>query len=116
MAKPGQAARSSCAVIRDLRLVHRGLGHQGLARGQGTVGRAGGGGLIDLFAVLDQVREQLQRRGRITYRMLQAQFKLAEDDLEVLKAELIDGQRVATDEEGKVLVWVGTAPEGEKGK
>jgi hypothetical protein len=62
---------------------------------------------MDLFAVLDHVREQLQRRRRITYRMLQAQFKLSEGDVEALKVELIDGQQVATDEGGKVLVWVG---------
>src|SRR5262245_266338 len=64
---------------------------------------------MDLFAVLDQVRDQLQRRGRITYRMLQAQFHLSADDLEALKAELIDGQQVAADEGGKVLVWKGAS-------
>src|SRR5262245_40876890 len=62
---------------------------------------------MDLFEVLDQVRDQLQRRGRITYRVLQAQFKLDEADLEALKAELIEGQQVARDEGGKVLVWQG---------
>src|SRR5215510_16367310 len=62
---------------------------------------------MDLFEVLDQVQEQLQRRGRLTYRMLQAQFKLDESDLEALKAELIEGQQVASDEGGKVLVWRG---------
>src|SRR5215510_747589 len=62
---------------------------------------------MDLFEVLDQVQEQLQRRGRLTYRMLQAQFKLAEADFEALKAELIEGQQVAADEGGKVLVWRG---------
>src|SRR5215211_7755276 len=71
---------------------------------------------MDLFAVLDHVREQLQRRGRITYRMLQAQFKLSEDDIEALKAELIDGQHVATDEEGKVLVWTGEEGNGASAK
>ena len=54
---------------------------------------------MDLFEVVDQVGEQLKRRGRITYRMLQAQFKLDEAELEALKAELIDGQRVAVDED-----------------
>lgn len=42
---------------------------------------------MGLFEVLDHVREKSQRRGRITYRMLQAQFKLNEGDLEALKAE-----------------------------
>src|SRR5262245_60726609 len=62
---------------------------------------------MDLFEVLDQVQEQLQRRGRLTYRMLQAQFKLDAADLEALKAGLIEGQQVARDEGGKVLVWQG---------
>ena len=36
---------------------------------------------MDLFEVLDHVREQLQRRGRITYQMLQVQFKLDDGGL-----------------------------------
>src|SRR5262245_9160055 len=64
---------------------------------------------MDLFEVLDLVREQLRRRGRITYRMLQAQFKLNEADFEALREELIDGQQVAADEGGKVLVWKGAS-------
>ncbi len=64
---------------------------------------------MDLFAILDQVREQLAQRGRITYRMLRAQFKLDDGDLEALKEELIEGQQVAVDEGGKVLVWTGTS-------
>jgi hypothetical protein len=38
-----------------------------------------------------------------------AQFKLDEADLEALKADLIEGQQVATDEGGKVLVWRGAS-------
>src|SRR5512145_2328296 len=64
---------------------------------------------MDLFEVLEQVQEQLRRRGRLTCRMLQAQFKLDENDLEALKEELIEGQQVAADEGGKVLVWRGTS-------
>jgi hypothetical protein len=68
---------------------------------------------MDLYAVLDQIMTLLQQRGRLTYRALQYQFKLDEEGLEALKAELIDGQQVASDEGGKVLVWKaasGTAP------
>src|SRR5262249_55427332 len=57
--------------------------------------------------MLTQVREQLQREGRIAYRILKRRFALSDDDLEDLKADLIDAKRVAADEEGKVLVWVG---------
>src|SRR4051794_3290746 len=49
----------------------------------------------------------LQRRGRVTYRTLKRQFQLDDDALEDLKEELIYGQRLATDEDGRVLVWMG---------
>src|SRR4030095_10449937 len=49
----------------------------------------------------------LQRRGRLTYRTLKRQFQLDDETLEDLKFELIEGQRLATDENGTVLVWTG---------
>jgi len=57
--------------------------------------------------LLDQVIALLQRRGRLTYRALKRQFNLDDDYLADLKAELIQGQRLAIDEEGAVLVWTG---------
>ena len=63
--------------------------------------------------VLDQAIAMLQRRGRLTYRTLQLQFQLDEAHLEALKDELIYGQRLAVDEDDRVLVWTGdtgTAP------
>jgi class 3 adenylate cyclase/predicted ATPase len=51
----------------------------------------------------------LQREGRITYRALQRIFDLDDACLEDLRAELIFAQRVATDEDGRVLVWTGAA-------
>src|SRR6058998_650358 len=57
--------------------------------------------------LLDQAIALLQRRGRLTYRALKRQFNLDDDYLEDLKAELIQGQRLAADEEGAVLVWAG---------
>ena len=57
--------------------------------------------------VLDQAIALLQRRGRLTYRALKRQFNIDDDYLEDLKAELIQGQRLAVDEEGAVLVWTG---------
>ncbi len=59
--------------------------------------------------VVDHASALLQRKGRITYRALRREFDLDEEALEDLKAELIDAQRVATDEDGKVLVWTGTS-------
>ena len=41
---------------------------------------------------------------------LKRQFNLDDDYLEELKDELIEAERVAVDEDGKVLVWIGAAP------
>src|SRR5688572_7349924 len=63
--------------------------------------------------ILDQAMAMLQRRGRLTYRTLKLQFHLDDEHLEALKDELIYGQRVAVDEDDRVLVWTGdpgTAP------
>src|SRR5678815_2994438 len=65
------------------------------------------GGAMTFEEVLDQAIAMLQRRGRLTYRTLQLQFQLDEAHLEALKDELIYGQRLAIDEDGRVLVWTG---------
>jgi class 3 adenylate cyclase/predicted ATPase len=57
--------------------------------------------------ILDQAIAMLQRRERLTYGALKRQFNLDDTYLEDLKAELIEGQRVAVDEDGRVLVWIG---------
>src|SRR5215813_12300724 len=57
--------------------------------------------------ILDQAIAMLQRRGRLTYGALKRQFHLDDAYLEDVKAELIEGQRVAVDEDGRVLVWTG---------
>jgi class 3 adenylate cyclase len=62
---------------------------------------------VDFLAVVDQVIALLRQRGRVTYRTLQRQFQLDEAALEDLKVELIEGQCLATDEQGTVLVWTG---------
>ena len=69
---------------------------------------------MDFVAVVDQAITLLRQRGRVTYRTLQRQFQLDDAALDDLKDELIYGQRLAVDEEGRVLVWSGatgtTAP------
>jgi hypothetical protein len=60
--------------------------------------------------VLAQVIELLQREGRVAYRVLKRRFGLDDEYLEDLKADLIDAKRLAVDEDGKVLVWVGASP------
>jgi class 3 adenylate cyclase/tetratricopeptide (TPR) repeat protein len=59
--------------------------------------------------ILDQAIAMLQRRGRLTYGTLKRQFQLDDAALEDLKNELIEGQRLAVDELGNVLVWISAA-------
>src|SRR5262245_51687655 len=64
---------------------------------------------MDFVAVVDQAIALLRQRGRLTYRTLQLQFQLDDAHLAALTDELIKGQRLATDEDGTVLVWIGNA-------
>ena len=57
--------------------------------------------------ILNHAIAMLQRRGRLTYGTLKRQFQLDDAALEDLKNELIEGQRLAVDERGNVLVWTG---------
>ncbi|MBI3249783.1 MAG: hypothetical protein HYZ50_25085 [Deltaproteobacteria bacterium] len=66
--------------------------------------------------VLDQVRELLQNKGRVTYRALKRRFDLDDEYLEDLKGELIRAECVAIEEDGDVLVWVGGEGTGESVK
>jgi len=56
--------------------------------------------------ILDQAVAMLQRRGRMTYRALKAQFQLDDELLETLKDELLFSHPVV-DEDGRGLVWTG---------
>jgi hypothetical protein len=58
--------------------------------------------------VLDQVRELLQQRGRVTYRSLKLRYQLDDELLAGITDELIKAERVAADENGEVLVWKGS--------
>src|SRR5215475_14312164 len=73
-----------------------------------TKGR--GGAVMTFEEVVDQALAMLQRRGRVTYRMLQRHFQLDDAALEDLKDELLYGQRLAAEEDGRVLVWMGAPP------
>jgi class 3 adenylate cyclase len=64
---------------------------------------------VDFVTVVDQVIALLRQRGRVTYSTLKRQFQLDEAALEDVKNELIEGQRLAVDERGNVLVWTGDA-------
>src|SRR5215831_15453802 len=57
--------------------------------------------------LLSQVLDLLQREGRVSYRALKRRFDLDDDDLEDLKDEIIAAKQLASDEQGRVLVWTG---------
>src|SRR5215831_15385428 len=63
--------------------------------------------MMDFYAVLDRVIDLLRSRGRVTYGALKLQFGLDNEQLEVLKDEIISAQRLAMDEDGRILVWSG---------
>jgi class 3 adenylate cyclase/predicted ATPase len=62
---------------------------------------------MDFFAVVDQVIELLRSRGRVSYRALKRQFALDDAYLDDLKAEIIEVQQLAVDQDGTMLVWTG---------
>jgi hypothetical protein len=62
-------------------------------------------------ALLDQVITLLKRQGRVSYPALKIRLSLDDEYLEALKAEIIEAQQLATDENGRVLVWAGNSAE-----
>ncbi len=64
---------------------------------------------MDFYDMLDQVIDILRSRGRMSYRALKRQFDLDDDYMEDLKEEIIYSQRLAVDEDGRVLVWIGAS-------
>ena len=62
--------------------------------------------------ILTEANVWLQREGRLRYRSLQREYGLDDETLADLKDELIAGQEVAVDKDGKMLVCTGgEAPE-----
>src|SRR5215470_6341176 len=57
--------------------------------------------------ILAQILDLLKRQGRVSYPALKIRFSLDDEYLEALKAEIIEAQQLATDENGRVLVWAG---------
>ena len=64
---------------------------------------------MDLVAVMEQVIALLRQRGRVTYRMLQIQFPLDDEQLAVLKDELLYSQPQVRDDTGRGLIWTDDA-------
>jgi class 3 adenylate cyclase len=57
--------------------------------------------------VLSQTIALLQREKRVSYRGLKRRFGVDDAFLEDLKAEIVKAKKLAVDEDGEVLVWVG---------
>jgi hypothetical protein len=57
--------------------------------------------------LLEQIIVLLQRDGRATYHALKRRFALDDDYLTDLCGEIVKAKRLAIDEDGEVLVWVG---------
>ena len=62
---------------------------------------------MDFYTVLDQVIVLLRSRGRVSYRALKRQFALDDTYVDDLKAEIIEVQQLAVDQDGTMLVWTG---------
>ena len=60
---------------------------------------------MDFVAVVDQVIALLRQRGRVTYRTLQIQFTLDDEQLAALKDELLYSQPQVRDDTGRGLLW-----------
>src|SRR5712691_941970 len=64
---------------------------------------------MDFVAVVDQAIALLRQRRRVTYRTLQIQFTLDDEQLAALKDELLYSHPQVVDDAGRGLVWTGDA-------
>ena len=62
---------------------------------------------MDLYAVIDHVQTLLHAHKRLSYRALKLQFQLDDEHLEAVKEELIEIRELASDKDGKMLIWKG---------
>ena len=60
---------------------------------------------MDFYAVLDEMVELLQARGRVSYRALKEYFGLDDERLDALRTELLYAYPDAVSEDGHGLVW-----------
>ena len=64
---------------------------------------------MDFVAVMEQAIALLRQRGRVTYRTLQIQFTLDDEQLAALKDELLYSQPQVRDDTGRGLIWTDDA-------
>src|SRR5438309_11678595 len=66
-----------------------------------------GRAVMEFYDILDHVVALLQRRGRVTYNALKLQFHLDDEQLAVLKDELLYAYPQVVDDAGRGLRWTG---------
>ena len=65
-------------------------------------------------AIVEQASELLQQKRRVSYRALKVEFDLTDELLDILKEELTEVQELASDKDGKMLVWIeGESPQAD---
>jgi predicted ATPase len=62
---------------------------------------------MDYDELVAKVIELLQREKRVPYRVLKRRFDVDDEYIEDLKIDLIEAKRLASDENDRILVWVG---------
>src|SRR5215472_4831890 len=68
---------------------------------------------MDYEELVTKVIELLQREKRVPYRVLKRRFALDDDYIEDLKIDLIEAKRLASDENDRILVWLGESGSAE---
>src|SRR5215470_8070719 len=68
--------------------------------------QASGRSLMTFDEILAQITDLLKQQGRVSYGALKRRYDLDDAYLEDLKDEIIHAQRLAVDEDNRVLVWV----------
>ena len=68
---------------------------------------------MDFLEIIEQTREVLKSKGRVTYRTLKRQFGLDDEALEDFKEELLYSTPQVIDDEGRGLIWNGAGEEAE---
>jgi hypothetical protein len=66
---------------------------------------------IDFDEVLSRAIALLKEKKRISYGALRLELKVDEELFAAIRDEIVDSQKLAHEEDGKVLVWTGSEPE-----
>src|SRR5262249_36807856 len=74
---------------------------------QNSGSQRSGGSPMTFDDMLAQITDLLKRQGRVSYGALKRRYDLDDAYLEALKDEIIHAQRLAVDEDNRVLVWIG---------